>query len=192
MRPSSAYLNIRPAATLTPVPADMLFGVGLGCLVQMIKTQADVQVSRRISNYVFCADFGSRISFLLRSSVGSRGLADVGPHRSSGPVFGAVLHHRPTEPLPLGVGIRDLSPRFLWCLSSCRTSHRIWEDLTMTLITPDAKGRCDQSQILPWFYKSTRRQTVPLLNIATALLMQTVTITRTYSQQELKLRQHAF
>lgn len=29
--------------TLTIFPSDMLLGVGLGCLVQMIKTQSDVQ-----------------------------------------------------------------------------------------------------------------------------------------------------
>lgn len=30
--------------SLTGFPSDMLFGVGLGCLLQMIKTHSDVQV----------------------------------------------------------------------------------------------------------------------------------------------------
>lgn len=31
-------------ASLTAFPSDMLFGVGLGCLVQMLKTHSYVQV----------------------------------------------------------------------------------------------------------------------------------------------------
>lgn len=46
-------------------PADMLFGVGLGCLVQMGKTQTDVQVSHTISSRVFRAGLGSRIICLF-------------------------------------------------------------------------------------------------------------------------------
>lgn len=47
----------------------MLFGVGLGCLVQMIKTQSDVQASHRISSCVTLRRFWRRrySSFLLRS-----------------------------------------------------------------------------------------------------------------------------
>ena len=37
-------LHIFDESSLTAVPSDMLFGVGLGCLVQMVKTQSDVQV----------------------------------------------------------------------------------------------------------------------------------------------------
>lgn len=111
----------------------MLFGVGLGCLVQMINTHTDVQVSHRIGGRVFCAGFGSEVILLLRTSVRSGGPADVDPHRSPGTLFGAVLHHRPAETLPPGLGIRRLSPRLLRGLSSCRTSHRIWEDPPLTL-----------------------------------------------------------
>lgn len=99
----------------------------------MIQTQTDVQVSHRISGRVFCAGFGSKVILLLHTSVGSRGPADVDPHRSPGTLFGVVLHHRPTETLPLGLGIWDLSTLLLRCLSSCRTSHRIWEDPPVTL-----------------------------------------------------------
>lgn len=31
-------------ASLTALPSDMVFGVGLGCLVQMLKTHSNVQV----------------------------------------------------------------------------------------------------------------------------------------------------
>lgn len=31
-------------APLTVLPSDMLFGVGLGCLVRMLNTHSDVQV----------------------------------------------------------------------------------------------------------------------------------------------------
>lgn len=189
MRPSLSYQNIRLAATLTLVPADMLFGVGLGCLVQMIKTQTDVQVSHRISSRVFCAGFGSRIIFLLHSSVRSRGLADVDPHRSSGPVFGAVFHHYPTEALPLGLGIRALSPHLLQCLSSCRTSHRIWEDPRLTLKAGVIRDKSYHNTTVQWARQCHSR----LHNIMTALFMQTVTESMKItnkdlcSQRELKL-----
>lgn len=187
MRPSLSCHNIGLAAALTPPPADMLIGVGLGCLVQMIETQADVQVSHRISSCVLCAGFGSSVILLLRSSVRSRGLADVDPHRSSGPVVGAVLHHRPTEPLPLGLGIRVLSPHLLRCLSPRGTSHRVWEDPHLTL----------KAGVTTVTVQRARQRHFRLQNITPALFMWTVTESMKIthkdlcSQRELKLSETA-
>ncbi len=36
---------ITVAASLTVLTSDMVFGVGLGCLVQMLETHTDVEVS---------------------------------------------------------------------------------------------------------------------------------------------------
>lgn len=52
----------------------------------------------------------------------------MGSCRISGFVFGPVLRHYPTEPVPLGSGLRDLSPRLLRHVPYHCTSHRVWHD----------------------------------------------------------------
>lgn len=48
--------------------------------------------------------------------------------RISGFVFGPVLCHRSTVPLPLGSGLWDLSPHLLCHLPYHCTSDRVWQD----------------------------------------------------------------
>lgn len=59
----------------------------------------------------------------------TRRFADMDSCRISGFVFGPVLCHRSTVPLPLGSGLWHLSPHLLCHLPYHCTSYRVWQDL---------------------------------------------------------------
>lgn len=58
----------------------------------------------------------------------TRRFADMDSCRISGFVFGPVLCHRSTVPLPLGSGLWHLSPHLLCHLPYHCTSYRVWQD----------------------------------------------------------------
>lgn len=131
--------------SLTAFLSDMLFGVGLGCLLQMVQTHSYVQVIfssntqnkslwfwSNVQRNIKVTDTWKKcmwcIFFSFSSSVWSRGFVDVDSCSISGFVFGPVLRHCSPVPFPLGSGIRDFSHRLLCHLSSHCTTHRVWED----------------------------------------------------------------
>ena len=132
-------------ASLTAFPSDMVFGVGLGCLVQMFKTHTHVEVISSHTHRSGAADVvisdtwdcfwpykhdASFVSF--SSSVRSRRLVDVGSCRIFGFVFGAVLRHCSSVPVQDESGLRDLSPLLLRHFSSHCTAHRVGKDPHLT------------------------------------------------------------
>ena len=132
-------------ASLTAFPSDMVFGVGLGCLVQMFKTHTHVEVISSHTHRSGAADVvisdtwdcfwpykhdACFVSF--SSSVRSRRLVDVGSCRIFGFVFGAVLRHCSSVPVQDESGLRDLSPLLLRHFSSHCTAHRVGKDPHLT------------------------------------------------------------
>lgn len=126
--------------TLTIFPSDMLFGVGLGCLLQMIRTKSNVEVifshTQKIMNLcrqthnlkLFWNPWTWRIFVSFSSSVWTRGTANMGSCRISGFVFGSVLCHCSFVPVPLGSELRDLSPHLLCHLPRRCNAHRVWHN----------------------------------------------------------------
>lgn len=109
----------------------MLIGVGLGCLVQMVKTSNVVQVIFSHKHTHTDTDTileDVNVTRLPLSSVWAGGFADVGSSRISGSVSGPVLHHCSTVPVPPGSDLRDLPPRLLRHLPPHCAAHRVWNN----------------------------------------------------------------
>lgn len=121
---------------LTALPLDMLFGVGLGCLVQMIQTQSGVQVIISLwVNLAICDRFGlckADASFSFSYSVRIRRIADMGSCRISWFVSGPVFYRCSTVQVPLGSDLRNLPPHLLCHLPSHCTSHWVWHNPYLT------------------------------------------------------------
>lgn len=183
-------------ASLTAFPSDMVFGVGLGCLVQMIKTHTDVEVTSLHKHRSWAADvvisdtwdcFGpcehdaSCASF--SSSVWSRRLVDVGSCRISGFVFGAVLRHCSSVPVQDVSRLRDLSPLLLWHFPSHCTAHRVGKDPHLTL-RPVWNQGCPPLIKKDTWDRSCRQRTSPSTHNINALFIQESTLCALASHPE--------
>lgn len=77
-----------------------------------------------------------RIFVSCSSSGWTRRFVDMDSCRISGFVFGPVLCHRSTVPVPLASGVWDLSPLLLHHLPHHCASYRVWNDPRYIDLTP--------------------------------------------------------